>query len=147
MAISKVFNGTPGKNRARPLTEVTVPTSTPTTIQPGVPVVISGAPAVSLTASGNGTKTTSNPVPGVTSITVDNGGASLDAGWATFAFDGTYNFAVVGATTSTASGVKVYITNAGGLTTTEGTNTFYGSTDYPVDYRKKAGFAPVKIGA
>ena len=33
------------------------------------------------------------------------------------------------------------------LSLTEGTNTLYGVTDYPTDYRKEAGRAPVRIGA
>lgn len=147
MALNKVFNGTPGKNRVHPLTEISQPTTPPTTIQPGVPVVVAGKPAVSLTASGNGTATVSNPYPGVTSLTYANGGASLADGEASFAHDGTYEFAVTGVTTSTGSGVNVYITTAGALTLTVGTNVLFGKTDYPKDYRKQAGRAPVEIGA
>lgn len=148
MALNKVFNGDPNNNRVRPLASITAPSTAPTTIQPGVPVLMSGRPAVSLTASGNGTKTVANPGFGVTSLTYQNGGAGLAADEATFAFDGSYEFAVSGATTSTLSDVPVYITPAtGALTLTASGNTAYGRTDYPKDYRKQAGRAVVKIGA
>jgi hypothetical protein len=148
MAVSQIFAPTQNRCRARALSTIATPTSTPTTIQPGVPVRFADGPAVSLTASGNGTVTqTSNLPAGLTSITYENGGASLDDGEASFAFDGTFEFAVTGATTSTASGVEVYITTGGTLTLTVGTNTHYGWTDYPKSYRKEAGRAPVRIGA
>lgn len=154
MALNKIFASTQELHRDRALSEIIVPTPT-TTIQPGVPVLLGGAaatarPAVSLTASGNATKTETSGLPGgITSVTFGNGGAgnSSDPASASFAFDGTFEFAVTGATTSTASDAPVYITAAGALTLTAGSNTLYGYTDYPVDYRKEAGRAPVKIGA
>lgn len=148
MAINKVYDGNPKNNRVRALADITAPSTPPTTIQPGVPVLVNARPAVSLTASGNGTKTESNPGLGVTSITYKNGGQGLAAGEATFAFDGTYEFAVTGALTSTGNDVQVYIVPATGvLTLTSSGNTAYGKTDFPKDYRKKAGRAAVKIGA
>ena len=154
MAQNKIFASTQELHRDRPLTDIIVPTPT-TTIQPGVPVLIGSAaatarPAVSLTASGNGTKTENTNLPlGLTSITYTNGGVGNDASpaSASFAFDGTFEFAVATAATNTASDVPVYITSAGGLTLTVGSNTLWGRTDYPVGYRKEAGRAPVKIGA
>lgn len=146
MSVNKVFNGTPAKNRVHKLADISVPASV-TTIQPGVPCIAAGRPAMSLTASGNGTKTITSPVPGVTSLTYENGGAGLAADEASFAHDGTYEFAVTGATTSTADGAAVYITSTGSLTLTVGSNTLFGRTDFPKDYRKKAGRAPVQIGA
>lgn len=146
MSVNKVFNGTPAKNRVHKVSDISVPASQ-TTIQPGVPCIVAGRPAVSLTASGNGTKTIANPVPGVTSLTYANGGAGLEADEASFAHDGTYEFAVTGATTSTADGTAVYITSAGALTLTSTSNTAFGKVDLPKDYRKKAGRAPVAIGA
>lgn len=144
MAKNLVYLGTPAKNRERALSTVTVPTTAPTSIDTGVPVVFPDGPAVSLTASGGSTKSFTTP-QGYTLSGVPNGGVGNAQGAATFAFDGTYEFAVTGATTSTASGARVYITTTGGLTLTEGTNTAYGYTDYPPGYAKTAGRAPVKI--
>ena len=148
MATNQIYAGTTERYRERVLSTVVKPTSTPTTIQPGVPVTFLDGPAVSLTASGNGTVVQTTGLPtGLSSITYANGGVGNAAGAATFAFDGTWEFAVAGAATNTASGVKVYITDAGALTLTVGTNTAFGWTDYPVDYAKVAGRAPVRIGA
>ena len=142
-----VYRYTGERARDRALASVTAPATPPTSIQPGVPVAFADGGAVSLTASGNATLTESDPFPGVTSITRGNGGVGNASGHATFAFDGTWDFAVTGATTSTGDGVEVYITTAGALTLTEGTNTHFGWTDYPVDYAKVSGRAPVRIGA
>lgn len=148
MATNRIFAGNDANNRERPLASITTPTTAPTTIQPGVAVVFPEGPAVSLTASGNATVTqTTNLPPNLTSVTYGNGGVGNLPGSASFAFDGTFEFAVAGATTSTVSGVQVYITTTGALTLTEGTNTAFGVTDYPRDYAKVAGRAPVRIGA
>jgi len=148
MATNQIYAGTTERYRERALSTIVQPTSTPTTIQPGVPVAFTDGPAVSLTASGNATVTQTTGLPtGLSSITYANGGAGNAADAATFAFDGTWEFAVTGALTTTASGVKVYITTAGALTLTVGTNVAFGYTDYPVDYAKVAGRAPVRIGA
>ena len=150
MALNKVFAGIERNNRARKLALITSPTPAPTTIQPGTQVLMSGRPAVALTASGNGAVTQANPVPGITSITYTNGGASLAADEAVFAFDGTYEFPVTGATTSTVSDVEVFIVKATAVLTliANGASTaHFGYTDYPVGYRKVADRAPVRIGA
>lgn len=144
MATNLVYLGDPRRNRERALALVTQPTTAPTTIQPGVPVVFADGPAVSLTADGAATKSFTTP-QGYTLSGVPNGGVGNADGAATFAFDGTYEFAVTGATTSTANNVRVYITTTGTLTLTVGTNTAYGYTDYPPDYAKVAGRAPVRI--
>lgn len=149
MSLNKIFASTQELHRDVPLADVTRP-SAPSTIQPGVPVLVASRPAVSLTASGNGTKTqTTGLAAGITSITWNNGGVgnSVDPASATFAFDGTFEFAVTGATTSTKNGIPVYITSAGALTTTAGSDTLYGYTDYPKGYRKESGRAPIKVGA
>lgn len=151
MAINKIYQSTEALHRDRALASVTVPTTAPASIQPGTPVVFGDGPAVSLTASGNATVTqTANLPAGVSSITYANGGVGnlASPASASFAFDGSFEFAVTGATTTTASGVAVYITASGGLTLTEGSNTLYGHTDYPnQNYTKVAGRAVVKIGA
>jgi hypothetical protein len=148
MATNKIFQSTTARHRARLLSTITNPSTPPTTIQPGVPVTFADGPAVSLTASGNATKTQTTPLPsGLTSITYQNPGAGLASGEASFAFDGTWEFAVTGALTSTANGVPVYIVAADGtLTLTAGSNTIYGYTDYPKDYTKQAGRAAVRVG-
>jgi len=150
MTTRMIFASTESMHRARALADITAPSTPPTTIQPGTAVLIKGRPAISLTASGNGTVTTSNPVPGVTSVTYSNGGASLAAGDASFAFDGTWKLAVTGATTSTTSEVEVFITLATGaltLTDSGAAEVHYGWTDYPRDFRKASGAAAVRIGA
>lgn len=150
MALNKIFASTQELHRDRALSLITAPSPAPSDIQPGVPVVIGSRPAVSLTASGNATKTQATGLPAdITSVTFKNGGVgnSADPASASFAFDGTFEFAVTGATTSTGSEVAVYITSAGALTLTEGSNVLFGYTDYPKGYRKEAGRAPVKIGA
>lgn len=147
MALNKIFQSSTRLHRARALSTIVSPTA-PSTIQPGVPVLFADGPAVSLTASGNGTKTqTTGLGAGITSITVQNGGAGLAAGEASFAFDGTWEFAVAGVTTTTADGVEVFIVPATGvLSTTSAGNTHYGWTDYPRGYTKENGRAPVKVG-
>lgn len=136
MALNKIYAETQGKNRER-----VVPTGT----QPGTPLIINARPAVTLTARGDATKTT--VLPGGYSIVAGNGGVGNLPDSASVAFDGTWEFAVTGATTSTGQDVAVYLTSSGSLTLTEGTNTLYGYTDYPRDYAKVAGRAPVRIGA
>lgn len=144
MATNKIFAETQGRNRERLLSTVTNPTTPPTSILPGVPVTFADGPAVSLTASPNATRT--DTLPDGSSITYGVGGVGNSAGAASFAFDGTWEFAVANATTTTANGVEVFITTAGGLTTTAGTNAHYGWTDYPVGYVKTAGRAAVRVG-
>lgn len=118
----------------------------------GTPLLSPGdlRPAVTLTNTGTFVKTvTPADIPmggGVTSITYNDGGVGLFGNEATLAFDGTWEFTVTGATTATAQAAKVYITSAGALTTTEGSNTAYGVVDYPIDYNKRAGLLPVRIG-
>lgn len=147
MSLNKIFQSSPRLHRARALSTITNPTTPPTTIQPGTPVTFADGPAVSLTASGNGTKTqTTGLAAGVTSVTFTNGGQGLAAGEASFAFDGTFEFAVTGATTTTADGVPVFIIPATGLlTTTSSGNVQFGYTDYPRGYTKENGRAPVKV--
>lgn len=135
------------RSQERDLADAVAPAA-PSTIQPGVPVLFPEGAAVSLTASGNGTVTQTDNLPvGVTSVTYKNGGVGNLEGAASFAFDGAWDLPVTGATTTTKKGIAVYITTAGGLTLTEGTNTLFGFTDYPRDYAKVSGRAVVRIGA
>lgn len=137
MALNQIFAPTMGKNRPRVVASGVVS---------GQPLLSGAQPAVALTDRGDATKTTAVAGSGITSVTYKSGGASLAADEASLAFDGTFEFPVTGALTSTDSGVAVYITTGGTLTLTVGTNTLYGYTDYPKGYRKEAGRAPVRIG-
>jgi hypothetical protein len=139
MALNKIYASTEAKHRLR---------TVGTNVQPGTPLLVNARPAVTITASGDATKTQTTNLPsGLTSITYENGGFGNPDNQAVVAYDGTWEFAVTGATTSTASDVAVYITSGGALTTTASGNTLFGYTDYPPDYRKTAGRAPVRIGA
>ncbi|MFA5387312.1 MAG: hypothetical protein WC322_02860 [Candidatus Paceibacterota bacterium] len=139
MAINKIFEGTPSKNR-----EATVPAGT----LPGVALIADGRPSMTVTAEPTATK--SQTLANGTVITWPIGGVGNAAGKATVVVDGTYEFAVTGALTTTGNGVEVFITLASGaltLTDAGATEEHYGWTDYPVGYRKEAGRAAVRIGA
>ncbi len=128
------------------------------TVDSGVPMLdpLDSRPAVSLTASGDATKTiTSADIPmggGVSSLTYADGGVGLTGKETVLAYDGTWEFAdvvssgVTPAPTSTADRTQVYITGAGALTLASSGNTAYGRVDYPIDYAKRAGYLPVQIG-
>lgn len=81
------------------------------------------------------------------------GGVSLDALEASVATDGTYEFAVTGATANTANGTAVYAVVSSGritsLTTSDGSgaNTLWGFINNPKDYAASASAICVKIGA
>lgn len=139
MATNLIYLGSPEKNRER---EVGAD------VLPGTPKIVGGKSVVTLTASG-GTDAASINVPGGYTISGGPGigGVGNRTNYATVAYDGTYEFDVAGVTTSTASDVAVYITSAGALTLTATGNTAYGVTDFPPDYHKTAGKAPVRIGA
>ena len=133
MATNKVFQENTKNNRAR-----VVPVGT----KAGDFIFTEGRLAVALTDRGDATKTT--PISGGASLTSPSGGFSLEPNEATLAFDGTWHLPVTGATTTTNSGVPVYI-NAGTLQLTPLGNTV-GFTDYPQGFYKRAGFAAVRIG-
>ena len=137
MALNKIYQYTEALVRERPV---------PANTLAGTPLLINTRPAVTLTARGDATKTTAVAGNYLTSVTYKVGGASNKADSASVAYDGTFEFAVAGATTSTADDVEVFITSGGALTLTVGTNTHYGWTDYPVGYRKTAGRAAVRVG-
>ena len=117
----------------------------------GEPVLTpAGEPAVTLTGSGDYTKT--ETIPGVGTLSgIAAGGQGLTGKEVTVALSGTWEFPeddVTGTTAATATqGLKVYITSALSLTTTAGSNTFFGTVDFPKDYDKTRGFVPVKLGA
>lgn len=144
MATNLVYRNTDSQNRVEDLGE---------TIAPGAPVLsAAGLPAVAVTGSADYTVTESAPEGSVYnwSFTRPAGGASLVGQEVTLAFDGTWEFEtadITGVTASTAHGTAVYITDAGALTATEGTNTLFGYVDLPPQYDRSRGFTPIRIGA
>lgn len=111
----------------------------------GTPLLINTRPAVAITSRGDVTSTAN---AGAFSITRPVGGVGNLNDSATVAFDGTWEFTgITGVNANTGQDVAVYITSAGALTTTATGNTLFGYTDYPRDYFKGAGRAPVRIGA
>lgn len=138
MALNLVYRNIDSKNRVEDLGE---------TLAPGAPALSkAGLPVVAVTGSGDYTVTETG-FGGVTISGIPAGGVGLEGQQVTLAFDGTWEFEVTGATASTAQGTEVYITAAGDLTTTAGSNTAYGYVDYPVDYDRTRGLTPVRIGA
>jgi predicted RecA/RadA family phage recombinase len=143
MATNLVYRNTDSQNRVETLAA---------TYAPGAPVVsLGGLPAVTVTGSGDYTR--SETIPGVGTLSgIPAGGVGLAGKEVTLAFDGTWEFdkdAFGGTlpTTNIAQGNKVYITSGGALTNTAGSNTLFGYYDYPKDYDKTRGFLPIRIGA
>lgn len=102
-----------------------------------------GTPYVTLTGRGDVTWTETAPF-GVT-ITKSGGGVGLPADSATVMVTGSHRFPVTGATLATKPGTKVYLTAAGALTLTEGSNKYFGKVDTFLGERS-ATEAAVKIG-
>lgn len=118
----------------------------------GTAVIADGQPAVTIAASGGSTRTITL-ANGDTLTQSDKGGVGYRENCAVVAFDGTWLFEVEGATdgetvpdsaAGTNRGTAVYRVAAdGSLTTTEGSNVFFGIID---DGRIVDGVAPVQIG-
>lgn len=143
MATNLVYMGTPADNRVETLAA---------TYGPGVPVLsLGGLPAVTLTGSGDYTK--SEDIAGYGTLSgIPAGGVGLTGKEVTLAFNGTFEFdkGAFGGTLPTTNidqGDPVYITSAGVLTTTATGNTLFGYYDYPKDYDTTRGFLPIRIGA
>ena len=137
MALNQIFAPTQGKARPRVVPSGTVA---------GTPLLLGGEPAVASTDRGDATKTITPTGTNVTSLTHKSGAVGYGPTEAGVYFDGTFDFAVSGVTTSTDSDVAVYITAGGALNLTASGNTLFGYTDYPKGYRKENGRAPVAIG-
>ena len=115
----------------------------------GTALINNGRAGVAYTASGG--FTASQTLGGMTVSGIAAGGVGLDALQVSVATDGSYEFPVTGATTSTANGTKVFAVVASGkitgLTLTEGSNALFGFVNNPQDYvASAAGIACVKIG-
>lgn len=121
------------------------------TYGPGVPVIANGSPAVTVTGSGDYTK--SEVIPGVGTLSgVAAGGVGLAGKEVSVAFSGTWEFPVaditgIASVAAAVNGGTVYITSANALTTTAGTNLKFGTVDFPKEYDKTRGLVPIKIGA
>lgn len=135
MAKNKVFVENKEHNRA-----IVVPSGT----KAGDFVVVGDTIAVAITDRGDATR--SETFDEIT-IGYPSGGFGLAADEATCAFDGTWELPVTGADDFTANRAPVYLASAGYLTLTKGSNTRVGQTDYPKDYTRRDGYAPVQIGA
>ena len=120
------------------------------TYGPGVPVIANGSPAVTVTGSGDYTK--SEVIPGVGTLSgVAAGGVGLAGKEVSVAFSGTWEFPVaditgIASVAAAVNGETVYITSANALTTTAGTNIKFGTVDFPKEYDKTRGLVPIKIG-
>lgn len=142
MATNLVYRNTDAKNRVEVLAA---------THAPGTPVLsLSGAPAVTVTGSGD--YTISEVFPGVGTLSgIPAGGVGLEGKEVTLAHDGTWEFDeddITGVTAAGASqGDEIYITGALALTNVDTGNTLFGTVDFPPDYDKTRGMVPVKIGA
>lgn len=138
MALNLVYRNTDSQNRVEDLGK---------TLAPGAPAVSkAGLPVVAVTGSAD--YVVSEVIPGLGTLSgIPRGGVGLRGQEVTLAFDGTWEFEVTGATAASAQGTKVYITTAGDLTTTAGSNTAYGYVDWSTDYDRTRGLTPVRIGA
>jgi len=146
MATNLVYRNTDSKNRVQVLSA---------THGAGEPVIsLDGKPAVTVTASGDHTRSDSTSFPPYTVSGIPDGGVGLVGKEVTLAFDGTWEFPVAGFdTTTTVSGLTQgqainFKTSNGKLTTdaiAAGIVAF-GTVDFPPDYDKTRGMAPVKIG-
>lgn len=138
MAMNLVYRNTDSQNRVEDLGK---------TLAPGAPAVSKAGLAV-VAVTGSADYTRSEVLPGYGTISgIPAGGVGLRGQEVTLAFDGTFEFEVTGATAASAQGTKVYITAAGALTTTQGSNTEYGYIDWSTDYDRTRGLTPVRIGA
>lgn len=162
MAVNAVFQENGKNNRARVVPEGT---------EAGDFLMIDGRPAVAYTDRGDATRT--YPVALGATITRPSGGVGFAEDEAGVAFDGTWDLPVTGVDEDTAQDVAVYFKAgvdaipeveadpeegiAGSpavpavpaeLVLTSSGNTLFGYTDYPKEnYSKRAGIAPVRIGA
>lgn len=137
MALNLVYRNTDSQNRVEDLGK---------TLAPGLPAVSkAGLSVVTVTGSGDYTVSETG-FGGVTISGIPAGGVGLRGQEVTLAFDGTWEFAVTGATAATAQGTEVFITDATNVLSLTGTVS-YGYVDWSTDYDRTRGLTPVRIGA
>lgn len=115
----------------------------------GTALLNNGKAGVAYTNSGGFTGP-SETLGGMTISGIPTGGVGLDALEVSVARDGTYEFPVTGASSSTVNGTPVYAIVASGkiteLTLTVGSNTLWGHVNNPQDFVASASAICVKIG-
>lgn len=137
MALNRIYAENERNNRSR-----VVPAAT----KAGDPLLIEDRPAVALTNRGDVPAETIS-INGAAAKVIMGGGVGNAADAASIAFDGTFLFAVTGATNGdSAQGTAVYITSGGALTLTSSGNTAYGKVDRPIGWSNIAGKLPVRVG-
>lgn len=147
MAKNLVYRNTDLKNRVQALAA---------THGAGEPVIsLDGKPAVTVTASGDHTR--SESIPGVGTLSgIADGGVGLVGKEVTLAFDGTWEFLASGFDGTApnpaviANGTAINFKTADGKLTTAAVASgivAFGTVDFPPDYDKTRGYVPVKIGA
>lgn len=104
MATNQVFADIPSTRRVREVGS---------NVAPGTPLIADGRGAVTITGSGDYTRTVT---VGSISQVVTGGGVGLGDEDATLAFTGSWAFDVDGASDATAPGTPVYLDAAGALT-------------------------------
>jgi hypothetical protein len=139
VATAEAFASTDALREIWPLTtEVAVGTALVNGDRAGVAYTPSGGHQISKT------------VGGLTISGFSDAGVGLDELKVSVATDGSYEFAVTGATAATANGTKVYAVLTGvlvtGLTLTVGTNKLFGVINNPSDYDAPGAVSCVKIG-
>ena len=144
MAKNLVYRNTDAYNRVEVLAA---------TYGSGAPVLsLGGKPAVTVTASGDHTRSDATSFPPFTISGIPDGGVGLVGKEVTLAFDGTWEFVAADFANTdpdpltATQGTIVYITSGNVLTTTSSGNTRYGTLDYPPDYDRTRGLVPVKVG-
>ena len=146
MAKNLVYRNNDLKNRVQTLSA---------TYGAGVPVIsLDSKPAVTVTASGDHTRSDSTSFPPLTISGIPDGGVGLTGKEVTLAFDGTWEFLASGfdtetVVTSLVNGSAVNFKTSNGKLTTAAIASgivAYGTVDFPPDYDKSRGYVPVKIG-
>jgi len=121
----------------------------------GEPIIsLDGKPAVTVTASGDHTRSDSTSFPPYTVSGIPDGGVGLVGKEVTLAFDGTWEFLGSGFDSSTtpadvSQGQAINFKTSNGKLTTASITTgivAFGTVDFPPDYDKTRGYIPVKIG-
>lgn len=143
VAANLVYRNTDARNRVQVLAS---------THGPGEAVLsVEGLPAVTVTGSGDYTKTEASFYAPLTISGIPAGGKGLEGKEVTLAFDGTWEFPedeVANLSAATVvNGDVIYITTGLDLTDASGGgNVQFGYVDIPKDYDRSRGMIPIRIG-